>query len=349
MTSPYFLDTLFLFQMNTLFSIVVPVYNRPEEIRELLESLRQQDFQKDFEVVIVEDGSTEPSDSIVERFRHKLNISYYSKENSGPGDSRNFGMKKAKGNYFIILDSDCILPKQYLSEVDKELNRSFVHCFGGPDAADASFTTVQKAINYVMTSFLTTGGIRGGKKAVGKFQPRSFNMGISKVAFETAGGFGQIHPGEDPDLTFRIWKAGFDTRLFPKAFVYHKRRIDWNKFYIQVNKFGMVRPILNKWHPGTAKPTYWFPTLFMLGLVTALTLSIFGLWLPLMLYVFYFFILFLDALVKNRKLVVAVLAILATLIQFTGYGIGFFKSTMLLNFSNRNPEELFPKLFFKKK
>ncbi|HKL91382.1 MAG TPA: glycosyltransferase [Allomuricauda sp.] len=339
----------FLFQMNTLFSIVVPVYNRPEEVRELLESLQQQDFQKDFEVVIVEDGSTEPSDGVVERFRDKLTISYFFKANSGPGDSRNFGMQKAKGNYFIILDSDCILPKQYLSEVDRELKRSFVHCFGGPDAADASFTTVQKAINYVMTSFLTTGGIRGGKKAVGKFQPRSFNMGISKVAFETAGGFGQIHPGEDPDLTFRIWKAGFDTRLFPKAFVYHKRRIDWSKFYIQVNKFGMVRPILNKWHPGTAKPTYWFPTLFMLGLVTALTLSIFGLWLPLMLYVFYFFILFLDALVKNRKLVVAVLAILATLIQFTGYGIGFFKSTMLLNFSNKNPEELFPKLFFKKK
>ncbi|MBO0329629.1 glycosyltransferase [[Muricauda] lutisoli] len=335
--------------MNILFSIVVPVYNRPEEVRELLESLQEQNYQKNFEVVIVEDGSSESSEDIVLKFQDKLNISYYFKENSGPGDSRNFGMQNAKGNYYIILDSDCILPKQYLSEVDKELERDFVHCFGGPDAADASFTTVQKAINYVMTSFLTTGGIRGGKKAVGKFQPRSFNMGISKQAFEKAGGFGRIHPGEDPDLTFRIWKAGFDTRLFPKAYVYHKRRIDWNKFYIQVNKFGMVRPILNKWHPGTAKPTYWFPTLFMLGLCVAFVLSIFELWLPLMLYVFYFSILFVDALIKNKSLKVAVLAIFAALVQFTGYGIGFFKSTMLLNFSNEEPEELFPKLFFKKK
>nr|WP_297788370.1 glycosyltransferase [uncultured Allomuricauda sp.] len=335
--------------MNILFSIVVPVYNRPEEVRELLESLQKQDFQKDFEVVIVEDGSSESSESIVEKFRDKLNISYYYKENSGPGDSRNFGMQKAKGNYFIILDSDCILPEQYLLEVDKELKKDFVHCFGGPDAADESFTTVQKAINYVMTSFLTTGGIRGGEKAIGKFQPRSFNMGISKDAFEKAGGFGRIHPGEDPDLTFRIWKAGFDTRLFPKAYVYHKRRIDWNKFYIQVNKFGMVRPILNRWHKGTAKPTYWFPTLFMIGLIISIVLTIVGLWLPLMLYIFYFLMLFLDALVKNKNLKVAILAIFAALTQFTGYGIGFFKSTMLLNFSNKEAEELFPKLFFKKK
>ncbi|MBO0341228.1 glycosyltransferase [Flagellimonas profundi] len=335
--------------MNILFSIVVPVYNRPEEVRELLESLQKQDYQKNFEVVIVEDGSSESSEDIVRRFQDKLNISYYFKENSGPGDSRNFGMQNAKGNYYIILDSDCILPKQYLSEVDKELERGFVHCFGGPDAADASFTTVQKAINYVMTSFLTTGGIRGGKKAVGKFQPRSFNMGISKQAYEKAGGFGRIHPGEDPDLTFRIWKAGFDTRLFPKAYVYHKRRIDWNKFYIQVNKFGMVRPILNKWHSGTAKPTYWFPTWFMFGLCVAVVFAFFGLWLPLILYVFYFFILFLDALIKSKRLKVALLAIFAALVQFTGYGIGFFKSTMLLNFSNKEPEELFPKLFFKKK
>lgn len=339
----------FLFHMDVFFSIVVPVYNRPEEVRELLQSLTQQDFEKDFEVVIVEDGSSESSEDIVETFKGGLQISYYFKENSGPGDSRNFGMQKAKGNYFIILDSDCILPKQYLSEVDKELKAKFMHCFGGPDAADASFTLVQKAINYVMTSFFTTGGIRGGKKSVGKFQPRSFNMGISKEAFQKAGGYGRIHPGEDPDLTFRIWKAGFETRLFPKAYVYHKRRIDWNRFYIQVNKFGMVRPILNKWHPGTARLTYWFPTLFMIGLVVALIMSIFGFILPIVLYGIYFMVLFLDALLREGNIKVALWALYATIIQFTGYGIGFFKSTMLLNFSNKDPEELFPKLFFKKR
>ncbi|MEW2922308.1 glycosyltransferase [Muricauda sp. ANG21] len=335
--------------MNTFISIVVPVYNRPEEIRELLESLERQDFNAPYEVVIVEDGSSESSEEIVRRFQDKLQISYYYKENSGPGDSRNFGMQKAKGNYYIILDSDCILPKQYLTEVDKELKREFVHCFGGPDAADASFTDVQKAINYVMTSFFTTGGIRGGAKSVGKFQPRSFNMGISKEAFEKAGGFGRIHPGEDPDLTFRIWKTGFETRLFPKAFVYHKRRIDWNKFYIQVNKFGRVRPILNKWHPGTARPTYWFPTFFMIGLCVSVLLAFVGIPLPLWLYVAYFVVLFLDALFKNRSIKVGFLAIFAALTQFTGYGIGFLKSTFLLNFSNKEPEELFPKLFFKRK
>lgn len=335
--------------MNILFSIVVPVFNRPEEVRELLESLQKQDFQDDFEIVIVEDGSTERSEAVVEQFREQLQISYYFKENSGPGDSRNFGMQRAKGNYFIILDSDCMLPQQYLSEVERELKAEFVHCFGGPDAADTSFTIVQKAINYVMTSFLTTGGIRGGKKAVGKFQPRSFNMGISKIAFEKTAGFGRIHPGEDPDLTFRIWKAGFQTRLFPKAFVYHKRRIDWHKFYIQVNKFGMVRPILNKWHPGTAKPTYWFPTLFMLGFCVAILAAFLGLWLPLFLYASYFLVLFLDAWVKTRSIRVALLSLYAVGVQFVGYGIGFIKSTMLLNFSNKDPEELFPKLFFKKK
>ncbi|MEC7263728.1 MAG: glycosyltransferase [Bacteroidota bacterium] len=335
--------------MEVSFSIVVPVYNRPEEVRELLQSLAQQDFERDFEVVIVEDGSSESSEAIVKNFQGQLQISYYYKKNSGPGDSRNFGMQKANGNYFLILDSDCILPKQYLSEVDKELKANYVHCFGGPDAADVSFTKVQKAINYVMTSVFTTGGIRGGKKAVGKFQPRSFNMGISKEAFKEAGGFGRIHPGEDPDLTFRIWKVGFETRLFPNAYVYHKRRIDWNKFYVQVNKFGMVRPILNKWHPGTARLTYWFPTLFMLGLVVSLVMAIFGLVLPIMLYGIYFMVLFLDAMLRERNIKVALWAIYAAIIQFMGYGIGFFKSTMLLNFSNKEPEELFPKLFFKKK
>ncbi len=335
--------------MSVDISIIVPVYNRPEEIRELLESLILQDFKGGFEVVIVEDGSSQDSKEVIHEFQESLNISYYFKENSGPGDSRNYGMKKAKGNYFIILDSDCILPKQYLAEVNKELQKEFVHCFGGPDAADQSFTTVQKAINYVMTSFFTTGGIRGGSESVGKFQPRSFNMGISQEAFEKAGGFGRIHPGEDPDLTFRIWKAGFKTRLFSKAFVYHKRRIDWNKFFIQVNKFGKVRPILNRWHPGTAKLTYWFPTFFMLGLITSIVLAIVGIMVPLLMFSLYFLVLFFDALAKTKNLKVASLTIFASLTQFTGYGMGFLKSTMLLNFSSKEPEELFPKLFFKTK
>ncbi len=239
--------------MNLSFSFIIPVYNRPEEIKELLDSLSKQTYAKRFEVVIVEDGSTISSDSIISEYTDILDISYYEKPNSGPGDSRNYGMRLAKGNYFIVLDSDCILPPEYLVQAEKSLENDFVHCYGGPDAAHNSFSDIQKAINYAMTSFWTTGGIRGGKKSVDRFQPRSFNMGISKEAFETVGGYGNIHPGEDPDLTIRIWNKGYTTKLIPEAYVYHKRRIDWHKFYVQVNKFGMVRPILNKWHPETVK------------------------------------------------------------------------------------------------
>lgn len=333
--------------MKLNLSIIIPVFNRPDEVDELLQSLAEQDFEGTFEVVIIEDGSTNTSEEVIQRYADQLSISYFQKPNTGPGDSRNFGMKRAKGNYFIVLDSDCVLPPHYLSEVNKSLQNGFVHCFGGPDAAHTSFTTVQKAINYAMTSFLTTGGIRGKKKAVGKFQPRSFNMGISKEAFEKTGGFGNIHPGEDPDLTMRIWNLGFETRLFENAYVFHKRRIDWGKYFKQVNKFGMVRPILNKWHPETASLTYWFPTIFIVGLLVSLCLLLFGIFWPLYLYGLYFLLVFIDSAIKNKNLVVAFLSVFACLVQFTGYGLGFIKSTILVNFSSKEPEQLFPKLFFK--
>ncbi len=333
--------------MNLYFSFIIPVYNRPNEIKELLESLLKQTYSKDFEIVIVEDGSSISSADVISNYNRSLDISYYEKTNSGPGDSRNYGMRLAKGNYFIVLDSDCILPPEYLEQAEESLKREFVHCYGGPDAAHHSFSDVQKAINYAMTSFLTTGGIRGGKKAVDKFQPRSFNMGISKEAFETVGGYGNIHPGEDPDLTIRIWNKGYDTKLIPEAFVYHKRRIDWKKFYVQVNKFGMVRPILNKWHPETVKATYWFPTLFCSGFILSVVLLFMGVWWPMACFGCYFLILFVDALGKTKNLKVAVLAVFATAVQFLGYGYGFIKSTLYLTFSNRKTEDIFPKLFFK--
>ncbi|ADV51501.1 glycosyl transferase family 2 [Cellulophaga algicola DSM 14237] len=333
--------------MKLDFSFIVPVYNRPNEIKELLESLVMQTYKEPYEVVIVEDGSTLSSEAVIATFEDKLAITYLKKANSGPGDSRNYGMRKARGNYFIVLDSDCILPPQYLEAAKKALEKDYVDCFGGPDAAHKSFSLVQKAINYAMTSFLTTGGIRGGKTAVDKFQPRSFNMGISKKAFEATGGYGNIHPGEDPDLTIRIWNNGFETKLIPEAYVFHKRRIDWNKFYIQVNKFGMVRPILNQWHPDTKKITYWFPTIFCLGFLLSIIFAFLGFNFPIYFYIFYFVLLFLDSLLKNKNAAIALLSLAAVCIQFVGYGYGFLKSTILLNFSSKNAEELFPKLFFK--
>ena len=338
----------FYLTMNLSFSFIIPVYNRPDEIKELLDSFLQQTYADHYEIVIVEDGSTLSSEEVVNSFTEKLQISYYKKPNSGPGDSRNYGMKQAKGNYFIILDSDCILPPQYVNEVKKSLDNEYVDCFGGPDAAHASFSLLQKAINYAMTSVLTTGGIRGNKTAVDKFQPRSFNMGISKATFEDVGGYGNIHPGEDPDLTIRIWNKGYTTKLIPEAFVYHKRRIDWNKFFIQVNKFGMVRPILNKWHPETSKITYWFPTFFCLSFIVAMVLSFLGMYMPIFLFVAYYTLMFIDSLFKNRSVAIALLSLLAVSIQFIGYGYGFLKSTLMINFVNKEPELLFPKLFFKR-
>lgn len=335
--------------MQLQYSFIIPVYNRPDEIQELLQSFEALNGQIDYEIVIVEDGSTKTSKHIVEVFNSKLNISYFFKENSGPGDSRNFGMQHAKGNYFIILDSDCILPASYLLEVEKSLKAEYVDCFGGPDAAHDSFSNLQKAINFSMTSFITTGGIRGNKNSVGKFQPRSFNMGLSKKAFEASKGFGRIHPGEDPDLSIRLWNLGYKTKLIPEAYVYHKRRISWSNFYTQVNKFGMVRPILNKWHPSTKKLTYWFPTVFSLGLILAVLLFAIGLNWLLACFGLYFIAAFVLALFSTKSIIVSILVIPAILIQFLGYGYGFLKSTFAVSLFNKNPETHFPKLFFKLK
>jgi glycosyltransferase involved in cell wall biosynthesis len=328
------------------FSFIIPVYNRPEEIEELLSSFLNFEGDNTFEIVIVEDGSTETSKRVVEAFKNQLDISYYFKPNSGPGDSRNFGMQKAKGNYFIILDSDVIMPSNYLIEVKAFLEKNYYDCFGGPDAAHSSFSNLQKAINFAMTSFITTGGIRGGKQQVEDFQPRSFNMGLSKAAFLTSGGFGKIHPGEDPDLSLRLHKLGYKTTLIENAYVYHKRRVSWSKFYKQVNKFGMVRPILNQWHPKSKSLVYWFPTLFSLGLLVSLLLMIVNFYLPIYLYGIYFLAAFILALISNRSIIIAIQALFAIIIQFLGYGMGFLISTFSLVILKRNPKESFPQLFF---
>lgn len=328
------------------FSFIIPVYNRPDEIKELLESFLHFEGEHTFEVVIIEDGSTKTSEDIVSAFKNQLDIAYYYKANSGPGDSRNFGMQKAKWNYFIILDSDVILPSHYLIEVKKFLVQSYYDCFGGPDAAHKSFTSIQKAINFSMTSFITTGGIRGGKQKVEDFQPRSFNMGLSKKAFLASGGFGNIHPGEDPDLALRLHKLGFKTALIETAFVYHKRRISWSKFYKQVHKFGMVRPILNQWHPNSKSLVYWFPSVFSLGFLVSMVLLLFNIFLPLYLYILYFSASFILALISNKSIPVALQAILAIGIQFFGYGYGFIKSTFCLVVMGKDPEEAFPQLFY---
>ncbi len=330
-----------------LFSLIIPVYNRPDEIDELLESLTKSDYNEIYEIVIVEDGSTMRCQDIAQKYGDRLDISYYYKANSGPGDSRNYGMKKARGDYFIIFDSDCIIPNQYLTEVEKALKQKYVDCFGGPDKALDSFSDIQKAINFAMTSFLTTGGIRGGSEKIDKFQPRSFNMGLSKKAFVASQGFGNIHPGEDPDLSIRLWNLGFETRLFSKAFVYHKRRIDWDKFTVQVNKFGKARPILNSWYPQYNKLTFFFPTVFIIGFFFSIFLLIFNQDLLLKLYLIYFVVLFLLSTYQNKSFKIGYLSLIAVWKQFYGYGFGFLKSYVKVIILKQKPEEAFPELFFK--
>jgi glycosyltransferase involved in cell wall biosynthesis len=329
-------------------SFVVPIYNRPEEMRELLESLLAQSIPV-FEVVVIEDGSSISSEAVVTAFKDLLPLVYFYKENSGPGDSRNYGMKRAQGDFFVILDSDCILPPGYLQSVQDFLTSKAVDFFGGSDAAHCSFSSLQKAINFVMTSFLTTGGLRGSKNSIQKFEPRSFNMGISREAFKVSGGFGLIHPGEDPDLTMRLWALGFKSSYAEKAYVFHKRRISWSLFYKQVYAFGSVRPILMQRYPKYARPTFWLPSTFLFLCIVVFLFCFLGFFIPLLLVFLYVAILFLVALYKEKNLKVSFMVVPAFFVQMLGYGFGFIKTFITLKMQNLPAEVLFPHLFFKSK
>lgn len=328
------------------YSVIVPVFNRPKEVEELLESLAQQTY-KDFEVVIIEDGSTETCEEVGRRYEKDLTIRYHYKQNSGPGDSRNVGMEKGTGEYLIFFDSDCIIPPHYFENVENYLAHDELDTFGGPDNAKSTFSDVQKAINYAMTSFITTGGVRGKKSKLDQFQPRSFNMGIKKEVYKKVGGFSDIHPGEDPELSYRIMNAGFKVGLIEDAYVYHKRRIDFSKFIKQVYKFGVVRIILMKWFPDKFKLTYTFPSIFLLGsiglVLLSLVVSVYFL-APLLLLVL---ILFLDALARTKNLKVTLLAVLASFIQLYSYGWGFLKSAYRVMLLKKPEREAFVNFFFK--
>ncbi len=336
------------------YSIVIPVYNRPDEVDELLSSLLSQSFQ-DYEVIVVEDGSKITCREVCDKYTGKLCLSYFMKPNSGPGQSRNYGAERANGEYLLILDSDVVLPKDYLQAIEDELNTLPCEAFGGPDASHPSFTPVQKAISYSMTSFFTTGGIRGGKAKLDKFYPRSFNMGIRRDVYQTLGGFSKMRFGEDIDFSYRICEAGYKPRLFPKAWVWHKRRTDFRKFFRQVFNSGIARINLEKRHPGTMKLVHMLPMVFTVGVIGLVLLFILGLsmyfygeWLdannlrptdnmhqgvgfcfciialfPLLLYSF---IIFVDSSIKNRSIWVGILSIPAAFVQLMGYGLGFLKA-----------------------
>jgi len=312
------------------FSVIIPVYNRPQEVKEILRSLAAQTV-KDFEVIIVEDGSAMRCEDIVDIFRDQLRIEYFFKPNTGPGPSRNAGFARAKGNYFVVFDSDCILPSDYFAIVSKALEENHWDAWGGPDKAHEDFTLRQRAMGYTMSSVLTTGGIRGGKKHLGWFQPRSFNMGISRKVFEATKGFKFDRFAEDIEFSIRMKKAGFNVGLIPDAFVYHKRRIDFKQFFNQVYNFGKGRALIGRVHPEEIKITHWFPTFFFLGSVGLLILPLIKHQLFLLgvsFFTFYLAAIFLHALIENQDFRVAILAIPAALCQLYGYGLGFLKGKL---------------------
>lgn len=335
------------------YSVIVPVFNRPDEVDELLSSLCTQTL-KDFEVIIVEDGSSVPCAEVVRRYDGRLDVHYYAKPNSGPSQSRNYGMERAKGEYVIILDSDVVLPEGYLQAVDDELLRQPCDAFGGPDRAHSSFTPTQKAINYAMTSFFTTGGIRGGKKKMDKFYPRSFNMGVRTEVYRALNGFSNMRFGEDIDFSTRIFKGGYACRLFPDAWVWHKRRTDLRKFFRQVHNSGIARIHLTKRHPGTLKLVHLLPALFTAGCILLVVLAVLAallgcphawvLLLPLLLFAL---IIFIDATRAERSVEVGGRAILASFVQLTGYGTGFLRAFWLRCILGRGEFEAFRHNFYK--
>ena len=343
------------------YSIIVPVFNRPDEVDELLESLSNQ-TQKDFEVIIVEDGSVKTCKDVCDKYADILVLHYYAKENSGPGQSRNYGAERAKGDYLIILDSDVVLPSGYLTAVDKELTKNPTEAFGGPDAAHPSFTPIQKAISYSMTSFFTTGGIRGGKAKLDKFYPRSFNMGIRRNVYLKLNGFSKMRFGEDIDFSYRIVEAGYKPRLFPEAWVWHKRRTDFRKFFRQVYNSGIARINLEKRHPGTMKLVHLLPTVFTVGVIGLILISAVGRalmhyvdrdqfywmcfapWIPIILYSL---LICIDSSVKNKSLKVGILSVPAAFVQLMGYGFGFIESWWKRCVLKQDEFQAFEKTFYK--
>ena len=327
-------------------SFIIPVYNRPGETEELLQSLSRQS-DRDFEVIIVEDGSTHSSEPVVEKYRDQLDISYFYKDNSGPGPSRNFGCEKAKGEYLIFLDSDCVLPEDYFRIVRESLEQNYTDAFGGPDRAHKDFTNFQKAINFSMTSFLTTGGIRGGNEKMEKFHPRSFNMGFSKEVFKATGGFSAMRFGEDVDLSIRILEQGFSTRLVREAFVYHKRRSNLRQFFKQVYNSGIARINLQLRHPGTLKVVHTAPALFTLGFIVLLLLSILVSWYFAVPVLLHMLLLFLSATLKNGSLSIGLLSVVTSYIQLFGYGTGFLNAFWRRFILGRDEYSAFNKNFYK--
>jgi glycosyltransferase involved in cell wall biosynthesis len=313
------------------FSIIIPVYNRPEELGELLQCIQNQTF-TDFEVIIVEDGSFLKSEHVVDKYSGDFSIKYFFKENAGQGFARNYGLARAMGSYFIILDSDALLEPNYLDIVDKNIRKESLDLFGGPDRDHPSFSDIQKAISYSMTSVFTTGGIRGSKKNLGgKFHPRSFNMGFSRKLYESIGGFKITRMGEDIEFSIRAIEAGFKSGLIQEAFIYHKRRTSFLQFFKQIFFFGRARINIARFYPNELKLVHYLPASFTIFCILSLISPLFStkiLCLSVIVLGFFVSAIFFDSLLKSKSIKVAIFSIFASFIQLTAYGLGFLKERL---------------------
>lgn len=361
------------------YSFIIPVYNRPDEVDELLQSLTTQ-TRRDFEVIVVEDGSQVTCEHVVKKYVQTLNVKYYSKPNSGPGQTRNYGAARSTGEYLIILDSDCVLPSGYLQAVEDELQREPADAFGGPDRAHESFTDMQKAISYSMTSFFTTGGIRGGKKKMDKFYPRSFNMGVRASVYKALGGFSKMRFGEDIDFSIRIFKGGYVCRLFPEAWVWHKRRTDLKKFFRQVHNSGIARINLYKKYPESLKLVHLLPMVFTVGVIVLCLAALTGWigsmwifqmahkyvyavempgiiphmevfhalsWVPLLPLLLFCLLIFADASLHYKSIKIGLLSVAASYVQLIGYGTGFVRAWWKRCLRGQDEFSAFEKNFYK--
>lgn len=316
-----------------LFSVIIPTFNRRDEVHDLLISLQKQTFDHQrFEVIIVDDGSTDGTNHLVESMRSSVDfrLRFFQQDHAGPGLARNLGMTQAAGEYFLFIDSDCLADERWLEGLANAIEQEQPLAFGGPDGVLPEFSPLQKAIDYAMTSFLTTGGMRGHtRKRLAKFYPRSYNMGIHRSIFAKLGGMNNLRHGQDLEFSRRIVASGAKVIYIPAAIVYHKRRTSLQKFFRQIFNWGVARINLTKIDQAILEPLHFMPAV---GADTFIVLTILAPFCRICRYLWLLSsgagllilgVIVIDAYRRYRQVKPALLAPLVALTQVFAYGFGF--------------------------
>ncbi len=320
--------------INDIFiSVITPSYNRASELEHLMRSISAQSIDHNlFELIISDDGSTDDTEALINSWQEKasFSIKYISQENKGPGAARNHGLEKSIGELILFIDSDCEAHPKWIETIVDEYHKSEFDACGGPDGGKKDFTLLQKAIDYSMTSFFTTGGMRGhSEKMISKFYPRTHNMGVKRDKYEAVGGFGNLRHGQDIEFSHRIRTSGGKIRFIKNALVYHRRRTSLRQFIKQVFNWGVARINLGKIDTAMLEPVHFLPSLSIL-LSLFIILIIYQLdWGISEIFLLFFsplsIICLLGALNKKDLRVFPIL-LLVIPIQIFGYGLGFLQA-----------------------